>query len=96
MDAASAAGGQREPVGHSPILAACHLSETRMAHPPGAAPDLLLQQAAQAEAITREHFARAVNLVVELFGDSHRHDVKTVTAVAQIISANHQALVAPR
>jgi hypothetical protein len=55
-----------------------------------------MEQAAQAEAITREHFARAIDLVVGLFGDSHRHDVRTVTAVAHIIAENHRALVQRR
>lgn len=58
--------------------------------------DDLARSAAQAEAITREHFARAINLVVELFGDSHRHDVRTVTAVASIIAANHRDLAQRR
>ena len=66
-----------------------------MAPAPSAPPDLLAH-ASQAEAVTREHFARAINLVVDLFGDSHRHDVKTVTAVAHIIAENHRALVKPR
>lgn len=55
-------------------------------------PAPLRAQAAQAEALTREHFARAIDLVVDMFGDSHRHDVKTVTAVAHILAANHRAL----
>jgi hypothetical protein len=65
---------------------------TASSRPVTAVPPSQRERAALAEALTRDQFAHAISLVVEMFGDSHRCDVRTVTAVAQVMASNYRAL----